>query len=57
MMTATRPQTRSLTGEAQSATAWLHWRPEVPDEPRRLTVAELAECLCPDSCDRDHSNE
>jgi hypothetical protein len=53
MMTATLRQTR----EAESANAWLQWRPEVPEEPRRLTVAELAECLCPDICDRDHSNE
>jgi hypothetical protein len=53
MMTATLRQSR----EAEWANAWLQWRPEVPEEPRRLTVAELAECLCPDICDRDHSNE
>jgi len=57
MMTATQPQTGSATREAESAAAWLQWRPEVPEEPRRLTVAELAECLCPDICDRDHANE
>jgi hypothetical protein len=57
MMTATVSETRTLTREAQSADAWLQWRPERPEEPRRLTVAELAECLCPDICDRDHSNE
>jgi hypothetical protein len=57
MMTATLPQTRSLTREAEWANAWLQWRPDLPEEPRRLTVAELAECLCPDICDRDHSNE
>ena len=57
MTTATLPQTRSSAREAEWTTACLQWRPEVPEEPRRLTVAELAECLCPDICDRDHSNE
>jgi hypothetical protein len=57
MMIATLPQKRSLTREAEWANAWLQWRPELPEEPRRLTVAELAECLCPDICDRDHPNE
>lgn len=36
---------------------WLQWRPEAPDRPQILTVAELAECVCPDLCDRDHPNE
>jgi hypothetical protein len=36
---------------------WLLWRPEFPEERELLTVAELAECLCPDLCDRDHGNE
>lgn len=36
---------------------WLLWRPETPAEPQLLTVAELAECRCPDLCDRDHDNE
>jgi hypothetical protein len=36
---------------------WLLWRPEAPDERMVLTVAELAECRCPDLCDRDHANE
>jgi hypothetical protein len=57
MMIATLPQKGSLTREAERASAWLQWRPEVPEEPQRLTVAELAECLCPDICDRDHPNE
>ena len=26
-------------------------------EPGILAVAELAECRCPDFCDRDHDNE
>ncbi|HSK93294.1 MAG TPA: hypothetical protein VLA76_04470 [Candidatus Angelobacter sp.] len=36
---------------------WLLWRPESPAEPQRLTVAELAECRCPELCDRDHDND
>jgi hypothetical protein len=39
------------------ANPWLLWRPETPAEPQRLTVAELAECRCPELCDRDHDNE
>jgi hypothetical protein len=37
--------------------AWIQWRSDVPEQPQRLTVAELAECRCPDLCDRDHANE
>lgn len=36
---------------------WLLWRPERPHAPQVLTVAEMAECLCPDLCNRDHGNE
>ena len=36
---------------------WLLWRSDAPAEPDVLTVAELAECICPDLCDRDHANE
>jgi hypothetical protein len=37
---------------------WLLWRPEVPARQREiLSVAELAECRCPELCDRDHANE
>lgn len=37
--------------------AWIEWRNDVPSQPGRLSVAELAECHCPDLCDRDHANE
>ena len=37
--------------------AWIAWRSDVPSQPDRLSVAELAECRCPDLCDRDHANE
>jgi hypothetical protein len=37
--------------------AWLNWRPKRHPRPQVLSVAELAECTCPDLCDRDHPNE
>jgi hypothetical protein len=37
--------------------AWLNWRPKRRPRPQVLSVAELAECTCPDLCDRDHANE
>jgi hypothetical protein len=36
---------------------WLRWRPEHPRRPTILSVADLAECNCPDICDRDHGND
>jgi hypothetical protein len=36
---------------------WLLWRAETPTAAGILSVAELAECRCPDLCDRDHENE
>lgn len=56
MTTSTLPRP-SASGQPDWATAWLQWRPELPEEPRRLTVADLAECICPDLCNRDHPNE
>ena len=57
MMTTTLPQMRPSASQADSANSWLQWRPELPEETHALTVAELAECICPDLCDRDHQNE
>ena len=37
--------------------AWLNWRPKRHQRPHVLSMAELAECTCPDLCDRDHPNE
>jgi hypothetical protein len=37
--------------------AWVNWRPKRRPRPQVLSVAELAECTCPDLCDRDHPNE
>ena len=56
MTTATLPNNPSAR-QAEWADSWLQWRSELPEEPQQLTVAELAECLCPDLCDRDHPNE
>jgi hypothetical protein len=36
---------------------WLSWRPKRGPRQEVLSVAELADCTCPDLCDRDHANE
>jgi hypothetical protein len=36
---------------------WLNWRPARPSRSPVLSVADLAECTCPDLCDRDHGND
>lgn len=51
------PQRRTPTVEQTATNPWLLWRPETSPQPETLTVAELAECHCPDLCDRDHDNE
>ena len=56
MFTTTLSTTRAGTA-ARTADAWLLWRSDTPAEPELLTVAELAECRCPELCDRDHDNE
>ncbi len=36
----------------------LRWRRQPADiDPPVITVAEVAECGCPDLCNRDHENE
>lgn len=53
-------QARPLTAPAPQTGAmnpWLIWRVESPGESQTLSIAELAECRCPDLCDRDHANE
>jgi len=58
MFTTTLPPTQSTPLTARpDENPWLLWRAEMPREPQLLTVAELAECACPDLCDRDHANE
>ena len=59
-MHTTHPTSTALRTPATSRTnrdAWLEWRPQAAVEPYVLTIAELAECLCPDLCNRDHANE
>lgn len=36
---------------------WQLWRPTTPRERQVLSVAELADCTCPELCNRDHANE
>ena len=54
---STRTPTRMPSAPSGDLNPWLLWRPETPTEPELLTVAELAECHCPELCDRDHDNE
>ena len=51
------PPTRTPIAPRAGENPWLLWRPETPGEPELLTVAQLAECRCPDLCDRDHDND
>jgi hypothetical protein len=34
----------------------LRWRRSIADEPEVVTIAQVAECGCPDWCDLDHEN-
>lgn len=54
--TRSRPSRRP-SAEAAALNPWLLWRIERPHERQVLSVAELAECGCPDLCNRDHENE
>ena len=54
---SSRVASSRLSGEAGRVNPWLRWRPKRPARPLVLSVAELAECTCPDLCDRDHANE
>lgn len=56
MTTQNRPRPRATAADTD-LNPWLLWRPEMPSEGRMLSVAELAECCCPDICNRDHGNE
>ena len=49
--------TRPIEAGDARMNPWLLWRPEGPPAPQVLTVAEMAECVCPDLCNRDHVNE
>lgn len=45
------------TPDRAGVNPWLLWSIEDPGEPQALSIAELAECRCPDLCDRDHFYE
>ena len=54
----TRPRSARRPSAADAAlNPWLLWRIDTPREREVLSVAELAECHCPDLCNRDHENE
>jgi hypothetical protein len=63
MLQDTLTQPLPLGGDRRSAneraliSPWLNWRPKRRRPIPVLSVAELAECTCPDLCDRDHANE
>ena len=56
MHTQTPTPDRRLPSD-QPLNPWLLWSVETPVERPVLSIAELAECHCPDLCDRDHANE
>ena len=45
------------TSDGTGVSPWLNWRPTKIRPMPVLSVAELAECTCPELCDRDHANE
>lgn len=52
------PSPAQLPTPAVVLHAWRSWSLKLfPQEPRLLTVADLAECECPHLCNRDHPNE
>lgn len=59
--TISRPRTAQVLPMADTdgarRSAWLSWRPKRRRSVAVLSVAELAECTCPELCDRDHPNE
>jgi len=56
MHTQTPTPSRRLPSD-QPFNPWLAWSIETPEERHVLSIAEMAECHCPDLCDRDHANE
>jgi hypothetical protein len=43
--------------ERARVSPWINWRPKNRRPMPVLSIAELAECTCPELCDRDHANE
>jgi hypothetical protein len=48
---------RFVAERASQMNPWLLWRPQLPQDRPVLSVAELADCTCPEFCNRDHANE
>jgi hypothetical protein len=48
---------RRTIADRARVSPWLNWRPKKRRPMPVLSVAELAECTCPELCDRDHDNE
>jgi hypothetical protein len=48
---------RFVAERASQMNPWLLWRPQLPFQGQVLSVAELADCTCPELCNRDHANE
>lgn len=57
--TVSSPSRRTVrpTPDQAAINPWLLWRIEDSSEPQALSIAEMAECSCPDLCDRDHVYE
>jgi len=55
--TSPTPHRAPPTPDQAKVNPWLLWRNADPAEPQVLSIAELAECRCPDLCDRDHVYE
>lgn len=58
-MTQTPPVSRQQrpSDVPRSINPWLLWNVDTPADRQVLSVAEMAECSCPDLCHRDHANE
>jgi hypothetical protein len=52
-----RAQADRAQADRARISPWLNWRPNQRRPMPVLSIAELAECTCPDLCDRDHPNE
>jgi hypothetical protein len=57
MLTPQRSMVDRREADRGRLSPWLNWRPKKRRHAPVLSVAELAECTCPDLCDRDHPNE
>jgi hypothetical protein len=51
-----RPQLNRAPARMRAVLDGLRWRRSIADEPEVVTIAQLAECGCPDWCDLDHEN-